>query len=198
MTLNKQHLTQPSALEDVTEFCHYAVCKMCTYLVLLERYARYCTLVAKLSLLIEHLTIRQKEQCQYKFTHLKPWYPIEVTDQFHTPATSPMGKFALVESEAGWSPELFWTLQAKEKYVVQPENEPGILGLPTHVLFIIPVQLFSAQYCISSNMKSKYEQEMEASACNTSTRMADNHTASLYNILKHKTCKQLIHNRSSA
>jgi len=61
MILNKQHLTLPSALEDVIEFCHHAVCKMCTYLVLLERYTRYCTLVAKLSLLIEHLTIRQKQ-----------------------------------------------------------------------------------------------------------------------------------------
>jgi hypothetical protein len=57
----KQHLTQPSALEDVTEFCHHEACKMYTYLVLLEPYTRYCILVAKLSLLIEHLTIRQKE-----------------------------------------------------------------------------------------------------------------------------------------
>jgi len=61
MILNKQHLTLPSALEDVIEFCHHAVCKMCTYLVLVEHYTRYCTLAAKLSLLIEHLTITQKE-----------------------------------------------------------------------------------------------------------------------------------------
>jgi hypothetical protein len=42
-----------------------------------------------------------------------------------------MRKYALVELEAGCSPELFWTLQSKGKYVVQPETELGILGLPT-------------------------------------------------------------------
>jgi hypothetical protein len=61
MIIIKQHLTQPSALEDVTEFCQHEVFKMYSYLVLLEPYTRYCTLVEKLSLLTEHLTIRQKE-----------------------------------------------------------------------------------------------------------------------------------------
>jgi len=61
MIIIKQHLKQQSALEDVTEFCHHEACNMYTYLVLLEPYTKYCTLVAKLSLLIKHLIIKQKE-----------------------------------------------------------------------------------------------------------------------------------------
>jgi len=39
-------------------------------------------------------------------------------------------------------PRTILDILGKGKYFIQPENEPGGLGLPTHVLFIIPVQLF--------------------------------------------------------
>jgi len=36
---------------------------------------------------------------------------MEMSDQFHSPATLPLGKetLVLIEWEAGWAPEPFWT-----------------------------------------------------------------------------------------
>ena len=147
----KQHVTQPSAPEDVTEFCCYEGFKMYIYLVLLETSSHFAC----------------GKICSGR---IRGW-----ADPRTMLETSDKSKICC--------PARNWT---RSPWSSNP--------CPIHYINLA----ISAPYWISSNMNWNYKQEMEASVYNTSTRMADNHTASLYNILKHKIYKQLIYKRSLA
>jgi hypothetical protein len=58
---------------------------------------------------------------------------MEVSGQFHAPATLPPGKEppVTIGYEAGWAPEPVWTLWRREKSLSLLETEPQFLGRPT-------------------------------------------------------------------
>jgi hypothetical protein len=64
---------------------------------------------------------------------------MEVSGQLHTLAILPPGERTPVPTgkEAGWAPELFWTLWKKEKFLAPAENQSPIHWLSTSSLSAI-------------------------------------------------------------